>query len=262
MNLRFTKVEATGNDFVLLDQRLEGLTLQPLQAIALCDRHRGVGADGVLILERSSRAQARLTIWNADGSLAEMCGNGLRSAARRLTEILSQEEVSIETAVGVHRCRRTAAQELWVELLGLRVEPAETLTLDGRSLSGRAVRLGNPHFVLHGAALDLSEILGPQIERHPRFAPERTNVEFGRVVGDRLQLRVWERGVGPTLACGTGAAAAVAAAWAEGVLERRATFVDFPGGSVRIDPLSADRVGLCGAAHEIFSGEIALPAIG
>jgi diaminopimelate epimerase len=278
----FTKVEGLGNDFALLDARAEAVTLDPQRAVALCDRHRGIGADGVLLIGPSKKAAARLEIWNADGSRAEMCGNGLRCAALLLLGELKTAELIIETAAGLHRCRLAGGPgswsgsqsgsfgEVWVELVGLDVGRSETLEVPGPrgepiSLSGRRVGLGNPHFVLFGGAdTNRAAQLGPAIEQHRAFSPGRTNVEFCELPSQpgtatpapALRVRVWERGAGLTQACGTGAAAAAAAAWADGHLPRERTLVELPGGTVSIDPVSKTSVGLTGAARVVFRGEI------
>jgi len=277
MTQAFVKVEGLGNDFVLLDARRTPAPLDAPRAVALCDRHRGIGADGVLLLAASKKAAARLEIWNADGSRAEMCGNGLRCAALLLLNERGAPEVTVETAAGLHRCRlagggsHASSAEVWVELVGLDVgKKSETLEVPGPrgepiSLSGRRVSLGNPHFVLFGGAdATRAAQLGPAIEQHRAFSPGRTNVEFcelpsqpgGTAPSPGLRIRVWERGAGLTMACGTGAAAAAAAAWADGHLPRERTLVELPGGTVTVEPVSETAVGLTGAARIVFRGEI------
>jgi diaminopimelate epimerase len=276
MTQAFTKVEGLSNDFVLLDARRAAVPMDAARAVALCDRHRGIGADGVLLLGPAKKAAARLEIWNADGSRAEMCGNGLRCSALLLLDELKVSEVTIETAVGLHRCRLAtpsskagSAGEVWVELVGLQVGQPETLEVLGPrgvpiSLSGRKVNVGNPHFVLFGGAdTNRAAQLGPAIEQHRAFGPQRTNVEFCELPAagpssPALRVRVWERGAGLTLACGTGAAAAAAAAWVDGHLPRERTLVELPGGTVSIDPVSETSVGLTGAARVVFRGQVEL----
>jgi len=273
----FTKVEGLSNDFVLLDARHAPAAMDAQRAMALCDRHRGIGADGVLVLGPSKAAAARLEIWNADGSRAEMCGNGLRCAALLLLGELAVPELMIETAVGLHRCRLAtgpsskvgSSGEVWVELVGLVVGQTETLEVLGPrgvpiSLSGRKVNVGNPHFVLFGDAdTNRAAQLGPAIEQHRAFGPQRTNVEFCELPAagpssPALRVRVWERGVGLTQACGTGAAAAAVAAWVDGHLPREHTLVELPGGTVSVDPVSESSVGLTGAARLVFRGQVEL----
>jgi len=279
MKQPFTKVEGLGNDFVLIDARSAPAEMDARRAVATCDRHRGVGADGVLVVGPSRRAAASLEIWNADGSRAEMCGNGLRCAALLLLEERGVSEISVETAAGLHRCRRglegqsplNAAGDVWVELVGLQAGIPQTLEVLGPrgeplSLSGRRVSLGNPHFVLFGGAdANRAAQLGPAIEQHRAFAPDRTNVEFcelpaasgtGSGPSPALRVRVWERGAGLTQACGTGAAAAAVAAWMDGHLPKERTLVELPGGTVSIDPVSPTSVGLQGPARIVFRGEL------
>ncbi len=258
MTVDFTKVEGLGNDFILFDGRVTQPPLDPRSVMALCDRHHGVGADGVLVLTASPLAAARLNIWNADGSTAEMCGNGLRCAGLLLLEELAAEEVLIETAVGLHRCRLAPGGEVWAELLGLAVAPSQTLTVGGHTVQGRRVTLGNPHFVLRGQTLDDLDALGPALERDAIFAPQRTNVEVYVPASQGLTVRVWERGVGLTEACGTGAAATAAAAWADGVLPAGPTRVTLPGGTLEIAPLAANRLSLQGPARCVYRGQVTL----
>ena len=256
MSTGFTKVEGLGNDFILIDSRAGVFEMDAARAAALCDRHLGIGADGVLILRPSAQAAAQLDIWNSDGSRSEMCGNGLRCAAQELFKTLGREEIRIQTLAGLHRCRPADGGLVWVELVGLSVGPSETLQVDGRSLEGRVVRLGNPHFVTFDLPLAAADTLGPALEHHPRFAPQRTNVELCAIEAGALRVRVWERGAGLTLACGTGAGAAAAAAWAAQLLPQAATQVSLPGGKVEVQPLAADRLGLLGPARAVFEGRL------
>jgi diaminopimelate epimerase len=269
MSQPFDKVEGLGNDFVLLDGRRQPVTVDAAAAVRVCDRHRGVGADGILLLGHAQAAAARLEIWNADGSRAEMCGNGLRCAALLLLDELGTAEVTLETAAGIHRCRRGAgvdASSIWVELVGIQVGASETLEVQGPrgvpiSLSGRKIGVGNPHFVVFGGADAIRAAqLGPVIEQHRAFSPNRTNVEFCELpatpASAALRVRVWERGVGLTQACGTGAAAAAVAAWVDGHLPRERTLVELPGGTVGVEPVDQTSVGLVGPARRVFRGEV------
>jgi diaminopimelate epimerase len=259
MLLPFTKVEGLGNDFLLFDSRKSGRLFAPGEVEAMCDRHRGVGADGVLTLLPSERAGARMRIQNADGSESEMCGNGLRCAALVLAEDGARTALTVETASGVHRCRLETDGSVWVELVGLTQPEALEIDVRGQSLKGLLVHVGNPHFVVRRAVdRDEAASLGAAIERHPRFAPARTNVEFIERMEGGLRVTVWERGVGLTLACGTGAAAAVAAARSAGELDGTGPFeVLLPGGRVAVD-LAADArsAGLRGPARKVFAGQI------
>lgn len=276
--MHFTKVQGLGNDFLVFDLRrvAAGPRPSPLDADVarrLCDRRYGVGADGVLAvldptgLPGDARAKARMLIRNADGSEPEMCGNGIRCVARWLHDRgLRLDVIPIETAAGVLDCGITRgadghAEMITVEMGRPRVAAVEhTLEVDGRVLRVTEVSMGNPHAVAFlDAGADLravAETLGPSVERHPRY-PARTNAEFARIEGPRIDLCVWERGCGITLACGTGACAAAAAAVATGRLEAgREVEVRLPGGAlfIRVAPDLAG-VRMRGPAVEVFEGD-------
>jgi diaminopimelate epimerase len=277
--VRFVKYHGLGNDFLLVD-RLSGPETEAIVGDAaerLCDRRRGIGADGVLTLLPSKVGAARMRIVNADGSLAQMCGNGIRCVAKYLADelLLAGDEVAIETDAGVRACRllRQDGQVIEVTVdMGAPILEAEKIPINaapGRFVQqavqletfwvrGTAVSMGNPHFVLFGVPPDAAEALGPKLEMHPLF-PNRTNVEFVLESGDELQVTVWERGVGITEACGTGACAAVVA----GILENRFAAgaeraVLLKGGMlhVRVEP-DLCHVWMRGPATRVFAGEIA-----
>jgi diaminopimelate epimerase len=275
---RFLKYHGLGNDFVLLDRRAGGAPPSAEQAIAACDRRRGVGADGVLTILASERAAARMHVTNSDGSVAEMCGNGLRCVARFLAEEggIRSDELVVETGSGLRGCRlhRSGGRideievEMGAPVLETRRIPMAldaprfvrgAIEVAGRTLEGTAVSMGNPHLVLFDLDLQLGRELAPTLERHPLF-PARVNVELVRVVGDGLEVEVWERGCGFTQACGTGACAASVAAVLEGRLaagpERP---VKLAGGllHVRVAP-DLSSVRMRGPAVRVFSGETEL----
>ena len=275
---RAFKYHGIGNDFVLLDRRGSGADIDARTAIALCDRRRGIGADGVLVLLPARDAAARLAVHNADGSVAEMCGNGLRCAVKYLVDRSRSRPEAIDIAAGggVLRCTieygPEGAREIQVAMGPARlVAPNLPSAKTGRPfvdeelrghapLRGTAVNVGNPHLVLSEVALEEAARLGPLLERHPDF-PERTNVEFVASEGDGLRVVVWERGVGLTQACGTGACAAVAAGVKRGVVPGgRWVPVLLPGGrlEIRVAPdLSA--CDLRGPATFVFEATVALP---
>lgn len=267
----FTKYHALGNDFVVVDRRSTGIDLRPEEAVAWCDRHRGVGADGVLALLPAQGAAARMVVHNADGSVAEMCGNGLRCVVKHLADEqrTQPEELAVETGAGrlVSSLRYQSsgeAQEITVDLGRVHLSAPHLPRAPGggpfleQSFEGRlasAVSLGNPHLVLLDAGPEQAKTLGPILERHPAF-PERTNVECAVPRGAGLEVVVWERGVGLTLACGTGAAATVAA-WS---LAGRLAFeqwvaVDLPGGRLEVKVLGdLSHAYLRGGAVRVFRG--------
>src|SRR5688572_3598019 len=252
--IEFTKLHGTANDFVYVDAR-GGLPGDPaVIAPHVCDRHRGIGADGLILLLPSETADCRMKIFNADGSTAEMCGNGIRGFAKFVLDrgLSRANPLRVETDAGVKTLvaeldggsvRRVAVDMGTPEWSGRRI-PVDAdgdvidrpLEVAGRSWKVTCVSMGNPHcvvFVDDPAALDLPEI-GPRFERHP-FFPNRVNTEFIRVDGPtRLTMRVWERGAGETMACGTGACAAAVAAARTGRAERRCT-VALPGGDLEIE---------------------------
>ncbi len=262
MRLAFEKVHGLGNDFVLLDARTGGSTCGPAEVRRLCDRRLGVGADGVLTLLPAGHpdAAARLLVQNADGSEAELCGNGLRCAARVLLDESGEARVAIETAAGLLHCEASGEgirAEIGRPVVG---DPVE-LSFEGGRISGRPVSIGNPHFVVFGRAdREAAAHLGPALENHARFAPARTNVELCERADGGLRVAVWERGCGLTPACGTGASAAVAAAAYEGlVTPGREITVELPGGRlhVRIGPDGSAT--LRGPAVRVFTGRVDLP---
>jgi diaminopimelate epimerase len=273
--LEFTKLHGTANDFVYVDAR-KGLPGDPATlAPRLCDRHRGIGADGLILLLGSDRADCRMLIVNADGSTAEMCGNGIRGFAKFVLDrgLVAANPLRVETDAGVKtieaevaggRVRRVAVDMGTPEWSGRRI-PVDAdgevierpLEVAGRTWNVTCVSMGNPHcvvFVDDVASLPLAEI-GPQFERHP-FFPKRVNTEFIRVATPtRLEMRVWERGAAETMACGTGACAAAVAAARTGRAERRA-IVALPGGELEIAWGANDHVVMTGDAVEVFEGRI------
>ena len=211
--LRFTKMNGAGNDFVLLDNRAGDLQLSGEQIAHLCDRHRGVGADGVLVLEQPANgADFRMRYYNSDGGEAEMCGNGARCFARYASQVAGPaEKLSFETPAGV------IGAALEGELVRLEMsEPTDLqlnfgLSIDGADVRASFVNSGVPHVVVMIDELEAAEVqrVGSAIRRHACFAPSGTNVNFLQRRGDRqIAIRTYERGVeAETLACGTGVVA-------------------------------------------------------
>lgn len=248
--MKFTKMEGTGNDFVVFDGPLE---LDPELRAALCDRRRGIGADGVLIVSPVDSGRVRMEYFNADGAPAEMCGNGLRCVALRAVALglVEGQSFIVDTPIGARRVDVAGPDRIRVELGPIEIDRADA-EVGGYSLC--AVSVGNPHAVLFvddPATVDVAGI-GGTLATHPAF-PQGTNVEFVAVDGSgSLRMRVWERGVGETMACGTGAAAVVMAAHARGRSESSAD-VELPGGTLHVEIL--DGVAwLTGPARVVFSG--------
>ncbi len=265
----FVKMHGLGNDFILIDNRSGRLRLPPAAARFLCRRSFGVGADGVILAGRSRRADVRMTILNADGSRAEMCGNGIRCLAlwARGEKIGRPGHLLVETDAGVKTIRiasRAATVDMGEPSWEGREIPVrrsgEIVDLPRRFGANRyritCVSMGNPHCVIFGDPA--AARLGAAIENDP-FFPKRTNVEFVRVESpSEIEVGVWERGAGITYACGTGACAAAVAAARLGKTGRRVT-VRLPGGALGVAWAADNRVYLTGPAEFVFSGEVALP---
>ena len=213
MKLRFTKMNGAGNDFVMIDNRAGEVRLRPEQIVRICDRHRGVGADGILLLEPGSNgADFRMRYYNRDGGEAEMCGNGARCFARFANKVAgAPEQISFQTPAGVIRA------DLCGELVRLRMsEPTDLrmnarLEIDGEETVVHYINSGVPHVVVPVARLDMVDVAGQgaAIRRHKMFAPKGANVNFLEKRGPkRIAIRTFERGVeDETLACGTGVVA-------------------------------------------------------
>jgi diaminopimelate epimerase len=261
---RFDKYEGLGNDFLVVDAAAEGDVTSEM-AETLCDRRRGVGGDGVLVILPASvdGADARMRVINADGSIAEMCGNGLRCAALHLAirQNLTRGELAIQSDAGVRRCafERSGDEAIVVADMGVvRVLGDLTVVTEGETVLLTRVDAGNPHAIaFRGVTRAEFERLGPSLSVAPVF--ERgTNVEFARFANGVLDVLVWERGAGPTLACGTGACAAVAAAYAKGIVPADGpVIVHLPGGDleVRYDR-ATERATLRGPARRVYAGNL------
>jgi diaminopimelate epimerase len=247
----FVKMEGLGNDFVVVDGPFEP---SPEQVASWCDRRRGIGADGVLVVTPVDDGTVRMGYWNADGSAAEMCGNGLRCVARRAVDVglVTVTEFTVETPVGP-RHAVVGKASVRVELGPVSASGA-TLEVAGHEVETASV--GNPHavVVVDDPTMVPVEVAGPSIETAPEF-PDRTNVGFASVRSDEsLILRVWERGVGETLACGTGAAAAVAVAHRRGLTSNRVE-VTLPGGVLLVEIVDGT-AWIEGPAVTVFAGRI------
>jgi len=278
MTIRFTKMHGIGNDFVVIDAIRQPVELAPEQIRALADRRYGVGCDQVLLAAPATEAGAdfRYRIYNADGSEVEQCGNGVRCLAVFLAEqgLTRQRDLMIQTLGGPTRVLLRDDGQVAVDMGPPRLEPAVipftaparalcyTLQLDGHDdLSIAAVSMGNPHAVLRVTDVDSApvELLGPLLERHGRF-PRRVNVGFLQVLdAGHVRLRVYERGAGETLACGTGACAAVVAGRLQGWLHEQVQ-VDLTGGSLQIRwPGEGESVWMTGSAETVFHGVVDVP---
>jgi diaminopimelate epimerase len=260
----FEKYEGLGNDFIVVDAASEA-DVTPELARSLCDRHRGVGADGVLILLPASDADVRMRVINADGSTPEMCGNGLRCAVLHLAirRGLDRGELTVLSDAGPRRSafERTGDVAMVTADMGV-VRALEDVVVEagGERFELTRVDAGNPHAVTtKDVTPERFERVGPAIATAPTFA-RGTNVEFVRVASDgSLDVLVWERGAGATLACGTGACAAVAAMVAKKTIRaQEEVIVRLPGGalSVRHDAASG-KTSMRGPARRVFAGTLA-----
>ncbi|MGM0433342.1 MAG: diaminopimelate epimerase [Pseudomonadota bacterium] len=278
--LRFTKMHGLGNDFMVVDAITQPVQLEASQIRQMADRHQGVGFDQLLMVEPPERPDVdfRYRIFNADGSEVEQCGNGARCFARfvRDQQLTRQHRIRVQTATGIMTLEVTRKGQVRVdmgvpELAPAAIpfaadEPAVTypITVDGEELSISTVSMGNPHGVLVVEDVDTAPVdrLGPLIEAHPRF-PARANAGFMQVVApDRIRLRVFERGVGETRACGSGACAAVVAGRLRGLLSERVT-VELLGGQLTISwPGDGAAVTMEGPATRVFEGRIKPPGDG
>jgi diaminopimelate epimerase len=272
----FVKVHGLGNDFVLVDL-LEGDPRRtsaewPDLAMRMCDRHFGIGADGLLLLLPSDRADVRMQILNADGSEAEMCGNGVRCLARYARDRgRAGESLRVETLAGVLTLTFPGgADVVRVDMGPPRLAPREIpirvdvepvldypLQVDGYELRLSAVSMGNPHAVAFMGGEDLAALplheIGPLVERHDLF-PRRTNFEAVALTSPHsATVRVWERGAGPTLACGTGACAVTVAGILRGELESPVD-VTLPGGTLHIEWRRGESVFMTGPTAYAFHG--------
>ncbi|UNU26124.1 diaminopimelate epimerase [Microcoleus vaginatus] len=276
MPIEFAKYHGLGNDFILIDNRHSSEpVITPEQAVDLCDRHFGIGADGVIFaLPGQNDTDYTMRIFNSDGSEPEMCGNGIRCLAKFIADLEGSQaktQYRLHTLAGVISPELRSDGQVKVDMGVPRLLAAEIPTtlaaadakaidvpieVADKSWSVTCVSMGNPHcitFVEDVAAIAL-ETVGPQFEHNKAF-PQRTNTEFIEVVrSDYVKMRVWERGAGVTLACGTGACAAVVAGVLVGKCDR-ATAVELPGGVLEIEWAEVSgRIYMTGPAQRVFTG--------
>ena len=261
---RFLKMHGLGNHFVIIDARDTDAALDPARARAVGDRFRGVGFDQLVVMGQGDGVAAKIDFYNSDGSLADACGNGSRCAARLLMEDLGLTELTIRTGRGDLACRDLGNGQIEVNMGPPETEwhaipLSQDVDIDALPIEGApgALGMGNPHCVFDVEdveAIDLERV-GPLIEHHPLF-PERTNVEYIQVLdAHTLRLRVWERGVGITQACGSGACAAAVVAARKGLTDRRVT-VHLDGGPLRIN-WTDEGVKMIGPTAKVFEGRFA-----
>ncbi|MCR4429465.1 MAG: diaminopimelate epimerase [Tepidanaerobacteraceae bacterium] len=277
--MHFTKMHGLGNDFILVNGFREDAAAVVKNAKKLCDRHLGIGADGVLLVLPSDKADVKMRIINSDGSEAPMCGNGIRCFARYVFTrgIVPKTKMSVETLAGIMKPELIIIDDVIeaikvdmgkysflkkdVPVMGDPEEEALELEIDAhdRKYFATGVSMGNPHCVIFVDNLDgvALEKVGPILENHPLF-PKKTNVEFIEAKGkDNLRMRVWERGCGITLACGTGACASAVAAYKKGIVGNKVR-VSLAAGDLMVEIQEDRRVFMTGPAEEVFSGDVVL----
>jgi diaminopimelate epimerase len=268
----FLKMHGLGNDFVVFDARNRGLALAPAQARLIADRRLGVGCDQVIVIRSSAVADADMQIFNADGGEVESCGNAARCVARLLMDEKNTGAVRISTIGGLLLCTDAGDGNVTVDMGEPEFSwdkvplshPADTnaftLNVDGDEFNVAALSVGNPHCVIFVEDAEKEEVhaIGPRIERHPMF-PSRVNVEFVSAVSPTyLRMRVWERGVGITQACGTGACAVAVAAVRRGLAERKMD-IELDGGTLNLEWRESDgHILMTGPATLVFKGELSL----
>ncbi|HON79031.1 MAG TPA: diaminopimelate epimerase [Spirochaetota bacterium] len=273
--MKFTKMHGIGNDYLYIDARRKKMNHLDKLAVAMSDRHFGVGSDGIILILNSNNADFKMRIFNADGSEAEMCGNGIRCFAKYVFDhgLTKKKKITVETLAGVKYIniytKHNKVDKVTVDLgepillrerIPMEGDPGmvidEPLQIDGVKFNITAVSMGNPHAVIYVEDVDSFPVekYGPMIENSPIF-PKRTNVEFVEVINEHeVKQRTWERGSGETMACGTGASAVTVS----GVLNKRTerkTVVHLAGGDLEIEWNDSDNhVYLTGPAVEVFEG--------
>ena len=268
--IRFDKMQGAGNAYLYVDARKEAIENPGLLAAKISDCHFGVGSDGLVLILHSAVADFRMRMFNADGSESAMCGNAARCVGKYVYEKkwTDKTEISLETNSGIKTLGLQVMGDSVVkvsvdmdvprlEAVDIPVNCPDAMNVPLEGMNFTCVSMGNPHavtFVDNVAAFDV-ERTGRRVENHPLF-PERTNVEFAQIVApDRIKMRVWERGTGETLACGTGACATLVAAVLKGKAARKAT-IELPGGEVEVAwNAKTNRVTLTGGAEWVFNGE-------
>lgn len=278
--MKFTKMHGLGNDYIYVNCFEEKIKEPSKIARFISDRHKGIGSDGLILIGPSKKADFRMQIFNADGSVAEMCGNGIRCVGKYVFDrgMTEKEELEIETLAGIRRLKlhtkkldaaivTSVTVDMGIPILTADKIPViskntqvinETIMINHMNYRMTAISMGNPHavvFVKNVKGVDLP-LLGPAFEYHGRF-PKRINTEFVEVLDrNTINVRVWERGAGETLACGTGACAAVVASVLNNLTEREVT-VKLLGGDLKVEWRQSDNiVYMTGPAQTVYDGAI------
>lgn len=274
----FYKYQGLGNDFIIIEDLDERLNLPQKKIAALCHRHLGIGADGLILVKPSNSAHFKMTYYNANGSQAEMCGNGIRCFIKFLNDLayIKEDSLDIETMAGIKKVtlfrNDKVLEEIEVNMgppvffpkeIPVDLEGSEVLdypiTIENRELKISTVSMGNPHCIIEVDEFsdDLIQKVGPVMENHSLF-PQKTNVEFIKIISPGLiEMRVWERGIGETMACGTGACASAVISIHKGKATSPVQ-VKLPGGILTINWPGQEDVFLRGPAQKVFKGNIDL----
>jgi diaminopimelate epimerase len=263
--MHFTKMHGLGNDYLYVFGEVPADVRE--LSVRLSDRHFGAGADGMIYISPSNKADFKMRIFNADGSEAKMCGNGIRCVGKYVYEkgYTDKTRLSIETLSGVKtldlQIRGGKVKNVTVDMGKVTVGEEKEIAVGGQTVCGIPVSVGNPHFVVFvpDAQTAPLQTVGPLIEKHPSF-PEGVNAEFVQATGNnQLRMRVWERGSGVTMACGTGACAASAAAVHKGLCRHSVPIsVQLDGGTLEIQVDPAGFVRMTGPAETVYEGETVL----
>jgi diaminopimelate epimerase len=270
--MKFTKMHGAGNDYVYVDAHKEKIADPAALAVAISDRHTGVGSDGLILIAPSKKADFRMIMFNADGSESEMCGNGVRCIGKYVYDhgLTKKKAIAIETGGGIVRLdlhpKNGKVEQVTVNMgaarpvpkrFHVRADDVKTLlaeTADG--FSGFVASMGNPHFVIPVESTESAPVTtqGPLLEKHPDF-PSKVNVEFVQILSKtHVKQRTWERGSGETWACGSGACAVAHALSSQGLAERSVR-IDLLGGALQIEIDKDGVIWMTGPAVEVFSGE-------
>lgn len=280
--MKFTKMHGIGNDYIYINCFEGDIVPEEMieEIVAMSDRHKGIGGDGVIFIMSSDVADAKMRMFNADGSEGKMCGNGIRCVGKYIYEhdISHNNPLKIETASGIKTLNLEVAQgkvesvtvDMGSPILDPKLIPVDLdveqvinypLVVNGQEYMITCVSIGNPHCVIFTEGIDYLDLesIGPLFENNPIF-PERTNTEFIEIIDDKtMKMRVWERGSGETLACGTGASASVVAAIYNNIFTRNQEIkVILKGGELYITLTSDNHVFMRGSATEVFTGEYKL----
>lgn len=277
IDLKFTKMHGIGNDYIYFDCTENVIENPEELSIRLSDRHKGVGGDGIVLIMKSDVADFRMRMFNADGSEGKMCGNATRCIGKFVYDkgLTDKTDVTLETLSGIKyltlKTENGKVSEVTVDMGKVTFESKEIpiaaegefvkreITVDGKVYVGTGVSVGNPHFVVEVEDTDSFPLhtIGPKFENHLLF-PERINTEFVKVIDENtLQMRVWERGSGETMACGTGACATAAAAVKNGICKADTPItVKLLGGDLKIVVGSDQKVFMTGPAEFVYEGEL------